>query len=245
MRVSDQPACVLHSAPYRETSVRLEFLTRDHGRIGAIARGAKRPGSALRGLLQPFQPLLVGWSGRGDLVTLHGAEPAGPAWLLSGKALYCGLYMNELLIRLLHRDDPHESVYDSYVMTLATLAPDDAEATLRIFEKRLLDDLGYGLVLDHEAGGRAAIEPGRQYCYDIEQGPLPGPAPCRRGIAVRGASLLALAREQLGSDDLKDIKRLMRAALATHLGDRPLMSRALFRATGPAVVAHEGEPGSD
>jgi DNA repair protein RecO (recombination protein O) len=231
MRISQEPAYVLHHHDYGETSLLLEIFTRRHGRLGVIAKGARRARSPLRAALIPFQPLVMGFSGRGELPTLTAAEPAGAAPAIAGAALFCGLYLNELLLRLLHRHDPHERLFESYSDALGKLGEGrDTEAVLRVFEKRLLEDIGFGLVLDHDVQDGAPLQPGQLYRYLPERGPVPAQAADGEGIAVQGASLLALARECL--DDgaaLREVKHLMRALLARHLGDRPLTSRSLFR----------------
>ncbi|HEX7045085.1 MAG TPA: DNA repair protein RecO [Burkholderiales bacterium] len=248
MREQQQSAFVLHQRNYSETSLLLEVYTRQHGRLGLIAKGARRPSSRLRGVLKPFQPLLIGWSGRGELMVLTGAEPDGPAIELAGKSLYCGFYLNELLVRLLHRHDPHEALYDRYRAALAGLA-DEArhEAVLRVFEKHLLREIGYGLLLERDAEQNAPIEPEAIYDYVLEQGPVrvrhPELAGRLRGVRVRGASLLALAEERLEDGTaLREAKALMRAALAAHLGDKPLQSRRLFQERAPAAAGRSALP---
>lgn len=231
MRVSHELAYVLHHHDYGETSLLLEMFTRRHGRLGVIAKGARRARSPLRTTLIPFQPLVMGFSGRGELSTLTAAEPAGAAPTITGEALFCGLYLNELLLRLLHRHDPHERLFENYSDALGRLGEGrETEAALRVFEKRLLEDIGYGLVLDHEVQNGSPIQPEHHYRYIPERGPVNAHAADGEGIAVQGASLLALAREHL--DDtiaLREAKHLMRALLARHLGERPLTSRGLFR----------------
>jgi DNA repair protein RecO (recombination protein O) len=231
MRINQEPAYVLHHHDYGETSLLLEIFTRRHGRLGLIAKGARRARSPLRAALIPFQPLVVGFSGRGELPTLTGAESAGPAPAIAGESLFCGLYLNELLLRLLHRHDPHERLFERYGEALGRLGEGrDTEAVLRVFEKRLLEDIGFGLVLDHDEHDGAPLQPEQLYRYIPERGPVPAYAADGEGIAIQGASLLALARERL--DDviaLREVKHLIRALLARHLGERPLTSRGLFR----------------
>ncbi len=256
MRVQQQPGFILHQHPYSETSLLLETFTSEHGRMGLLAKGARRPGNRARGYLKPFQPLVLGWSGRGELPVLTSAEPQEPAQELYGEALYCGFYINELLVRLLHRHDPHPGLYDAYRACLAALYPGttnsatapgvalppasmQSEAVLRLFEKRLLAEIGFGLVLDRDIGDNSPIAADTVYDYVPDHGPVrinPERYARGQGIRVHGASLLALARETL--DDpaaLRDAKALMRAALARHLGDKPLRSRELFRR--PSAVA--------
>ena len=231
MRVVQEPAFVLHHHEYGETSLLLEMFTRQHGRVGLIAKGARRARSPLRASLIPFQPLAVSFSGRGDLPALSVAEPLVPAPTLSGSTLFCGLYLNELLLRLLHRHDPHEHLFESYMETLSQLAAGvDTEAVLRVFEKRLLEDIGYGLVLDHDVASGAPLRSEGLYRYQPERGPVSAEMADGQGVAIHGTSLLALAREQLGDENVRrESKRLLRALLARHLGGRPLTSRNLFR----------------
>ncbi len=240
MRVQQQPGWVLHQYPYSETSLLLETFTLEHGRVGLLAKGARRPGNRARGYLKPFQPLVLGWSGRGELPVLTSAEPQEQALELYGEALYCGFYINELLVRLLARHDPHPGLYEAYRACLAGLHPGTTnEATLRLFEKRLLAEIGFGLVLDRDIGDNSPVVAEAVYDYVLDRGPLrinPERYARGQGVRVHGASLLALARDAL--DDpaaLRDAKLLMRAALARHLGDKPLRSRELFRR--PAAVA--------
>jgi DNA repair protein RecO (recombination protein O) len=231
MRVSQEPAYVLHHHDYGETSLLVELFTRQHGRLGLIAKGIRRARSPLRAALIPFQPLAVSFSGRGELPTLTIAEPAAAAPAIAGAALFCGLYLNELLLRLLHRHDPHERLFQSYADALSRLGVgQNPEALLRVFEKRLLEDIGFGLVLDHDVQDGTALQPGQLYRYLPERGPMMAATANGEGIAVHGASLLALACECLEDEAvLGEAKRLMRALLARHLGGRPLTSRDLFR----------------
>lgn len=239
MRVQHEPVFILHTRHFSETSLVLDVFTPRHGRFGLLAKGARRPGNRARGVLKPFQPLLVSWSGRGELPILTGAEGDGRAVALEGQALYCGFYLNELLMRLLHRHDPHESLYGHYRSALFALGEESGhEAVLRVFERRLLADLGYGLVLDHDVSDKLPIEPNVVYDYIPDQGPvrLKNPDLDRvRGVRVRGSTLRALTAESLETPEaLREAKHLMRVALGRHLGDKPLHSRRLF---GPAGAA--------
>ena len=163
-RQENQPAFVLHSHPFRETSLVLEVFTRQHGRVALVARGARRPRSALRGLLMGFQPLTLSWFGKHELRTLHSAEWQGGQPQLQGRALLCGFYLNELLLNLMVRDDPHEQLFDYYQHTLQRLAHEkDHAAILRCFEKHLLQELGYALLLEHEADSGRPIDPSGRY----------------------------------------------------------------------------------
>lgn len=235
MRVTEQPAYVLHHYSYGETSLLLEIFTRDYGRLGILAKGARRARPRARTPLEPFQRLLVGWSGKGELPVLTSVDLDGDPAFLSGEALYCGFYMNELLFRMLHRHDAHEKLFPVYQSSLQALrAGDIAEATLRIFEKRLLQEVGYGLVLDMEIDDTVPIEPGRMYQYLPMRGPMRATEAkeitTEHSVSISGDSLIALARETLTEQQaLREAKDLMRAVLGVHLGGKPLNSRKLFR----------------
>ncbi len=229
-----QSAYILHQRAYRDTSLLLEVFTREHGRVGLVARGARAPRSRIRGLLQPFQPLLLSWSGRGELGTLAGVEPAfdndGSVPRLSGTSLYSGFYLNELLMRLLQRHDPHPELFVAYGEALRTL-PETLQRSLRLFEKQLLESLGYGLLLDHEADSGAPVSASADYIYALESGPVRSHAGATSGLRVSGRSLLSLAADDLSdAQSLSDSKRLMRAALDLYLGGRELKTRGMFAA---------------
>jgi len=147
-RIAEQPAFVLHSYPYRETSLIIDVLSRDHGRIALVAKGAKRPHSALRGVLQTFQPLALSWSGKSEMRTLTGAEWVGGMLPLTGGALLCGFYVNELLVKFCAREDPHPQLFHHYVVTMTRLAHDEPPVqVLRSFERVLLRETGYAMAL--------------------------------------------------------------------------------------------------
>lgn len=230
MRADLIQAYVLHGRAYRETSMLLELFSREHGRVGLVARGARSTRSRLRGVLRPFLPLLVSWSQRGELGTLTGAETDGPVKLAGGAMLAGGFYMNELLMRLLARNDPHPDLYRVYDRALTDLAkPGSAEPALRVFEKRLLAELGYALVLERETDGSPVRADGL-YHYHLEEGPVAVPRIHGDMLGIHGESLLALSRENLESRRaLSETKRLNRAALGRYLGGRPLRSRDLWR----------------
>lgn len=239
-RVSLAPAYILHRRPYRDTSLLLECFTRDHGRVGLVARGARRARSRLPGTLQAFQPLSLSWQGRGDLATLVDAELAGTPARLAGTRLISGLYANELLVRTTRRQDPHPELFGHYTRLVTALAVEaGAEGVLlRLFERDLLTSLGYGLPLGHDAGG-APVQPGIAYRYDPDTGfhPLAGGA---AGRGIDGAVLLGLAAGETGAAGSRAARELMRAALAPHLGERPLYSRGLYRQQLRAADARGG-----
>lgn len=231
-RISLVPAWVLHRRPFRDTSLILELLTAPHGRVPAVARGARGPRTRRGGSLEPFRPLLVSWSGRGEMVTLTGSEPRGPSLTGGGRRLMSMFYVNELLLRLTGRYDPHPELFADYERALAGLAGSgDERPVLRVFEKRLLAALGYGLNLETEAGGDEAVREEAMYEYRLESGPVrlaPGTA---APLAIPGSSLLALAAERLeGPDALGHARELLGAALELYLGGRRLRSREVLRA---------------
>ena len=224
LRAEDQPAFVLHQRPYRETSVLLEVLTRDHGRVGLLARGLRteRPRYP-RGLLSPFVALRLSFAGRGELMTLSGAEPAGTPLALSGQALLGGLYVNELLVRLLQRHDPHPDLLVRYAQLLEELAGGaELDWSLRRFERDLLGSLGFAPLLTEVAGHAGPVHAEQGYSYDPERGPVPygeRPVPPR----VSGKALLALAEDAVPELELRrELRSLMRAVLRHHLGGREL-----------------------
>lgn len=223
-RVTLEPAYLLSRRPYQDSSLLLEAYTRGHGRVGLVARGARSAKSKLRGLLQPFAPLLLSWSAAGELGTLHGAEAAGPPLALGGERVFYGWYLNELLMRLLQRQDPHPALFEAYALAAQQL-PGEAEAAqdaLRVFEKVLLAEIGYGLLLPDTLAAE------RRYRYDPERGPLP--AAVDEPGAYAGASLIALRDEQLATPAARaDARRLLRAAIAAQLGGRPLQTPRLLR----------------
>jgi len=232
----DEPAFVLHSYPFRETSLILDVFSRQYGRLAIVARGARRPKSSLRGVLMNFQPLLLSWFGKGEVRTLHSAEWQGGQPYLQGTALMCGFYLNELLLNLLARDDPHEQLFDYYRATLHRLAHEtDHAATLRCFEKHLLQELGYALALDREAGSDKAIQPELCYRYAVERGPLPddsGPddGEVQTGLPVLGKTLLDMAADDYADPvSAQQSKQLMRILLNHHLGGKILHTRELIK----------------
>ncbi len=231
----DLHACfVLHARPYSNTSLLVEFFSERAGRMPAIARGARARHSKIRGILQPFVRLLAGFGGRGEVSTLMSVEARDDGVRLSGQALYCGFYLNELLMRLLQRGDPHEDLFSDYQTALTELsACVDIEPCLRRFEMRLLAGLGYGLCLDTEAVSGEAVRPDRYYRYEIEKGAVIQKAGARSAEDIQGKTLLALARGHgLAGAEQKEARRLMRRILSHYLGHRPLKSRELFRPVG-------------
>lgn len=222
---------VLHRREYRNTSLLVEVFATDSGRFPAIARGAKGSRSVPASLLQPFQPVWLGWIGQGEVKTLRSAEAAGPALELDSKALVCGFYLNELLMRLLGRNDPHEGLFGPYAEALTWLARGaDPAQGLRRFELLLLRELGYGPLLEAEADSGVPIRANRRYDYELERGPIPLPLNGGGTGLVSGRTLLGLASgEALGPQESREARELLRRLLGRYLGERPLKSRELFR----------------
>ena len=230
-RIDAEPGFVLHTYPYSETSLIADAFTRRHGRVALLARGARRPRSSLRGLLIGFQPLALGWSGRGEVRTLMRAEWVGGMPLPNGEALVCGFYLNELIIRLLAREDPHERLYDEYSAALAALAADaPLAATLRRFEKELMRETGYALRLDRDVNTGAPIEHTAHYTYDPERGPIRLSSGQSGALVVGGQALIDLAADDFTNPStLVEIKQLMRTLIHHRLDARPLLSRQMMR----------------
>ncbi|MEQ1532107.1 MAG: DNA repair protein RecO [Sideroxydans sp.] len=230
-RIQDELSFVLHNYPFRETSLVIEVFSRQHGRVPLVARGARRPRSVLRGLLMSFQPLNLSWFGKHELRTLHSAEWQGGQPQLQGTALLCGFYLNELILNLMARDDPHPSLFDYYQQTLQRLAQEaDHALTLRCFEKHMLQALGYALSLEHEAGSDEPIVPTQTYRYILEQGAILETPSVTQGMSIAGKTLLDMA-----ADDYRDVnsarqsKQLIRMLLDYYLAGKPLHTRELMR----------------
>jgi DNA repair protein RecO (recombination protein O) len=226
-----QPAYVLHTYPYRETSLIVEAYAREQGRVALVARGARRPKSVLRGVLLPFQPLLLSWTGKKELRTLTSAEWRGGYAPLRGRPLICGFYLNELLIKLLARDDPHEELFAAYESTLESLAGgSDAAALLRRFEITLLRELGYAVILDRDVERDEPVARERSYVYVVERGPVSGVSAQRNGVELSGQTLIDMQSGSFESASTQqESKALMRALINYCLGKQVLHTRQLLR----------------
>lgn len=244
---------VLHSYPYRETSLIVQVWTEKSGRFAAVAKGARRPKSATRGVLVPFQALAFTWFGRGEVKTLKTAEPAGAALPLAGASLLSAFYLNELLLKLIHRDDPHERLWGIYDEAISALRdrsrraagvpglvasepgvgePRAIEPVLRRFELAMLRELGYAVELGRDAANGAAIDPGRDYWYVMERGPVPAEGTAQRSDAVRLSGLTLVHLEQGHFDDARtaaQAKGLMRMLIHHCLNGQELTTRAIVR----------------
>ncbi|WP_297808657.1 DNA repair protein RecO [uncultured Methylophaga sp.] len=221
-------AFVLHHRPYRETSLLVDVLSRDYGRVSLVARGQRQSKKRKQSVMQPFQPLWLNWFGYGELVTLQQVEAAEAGYRLLGNASLCGLYLNELLVKLLPLHEAEPELFDSYRQTLRALqGQDDPQLILRLFEKQLLAQLGYGLQLDVDAGSGQPLNDALNYRYQPDSGPYQADAEAT--MTISGRSLRHL-REEQGFDEqsLKQIKTLMRTVINYYLGGRPLHSRQLF-----------------
>jgi DNA repair protein RecO (recombination protein O) len=229
-RADHQPGFVLHTYAYKETSLIVEAFTRAFGRVALLARGARRPRSAMRGVLLSFHPLRLGWSASTELGTLISAEWSGALQPLAGRGLMCGFYLNELLLRLVPRDDPHEDLFDFYAQALGELSAGvDQASVLRGFEKRLLAELGYAPLLEREAATGAPIEPGRRYAYEPERGPMPL-RDASSDLTVSGQTLLDLAADDYGRPETRDEARLLlRALIGQRLHGQVLHTRSVLR----------------
>jgi DNA repair protein RecO (recombination protein O) len=230
MLIEQQPAFVLHSRPYRETSLLLECLTRDHGRIGVIARGVRsQRGRLQRSQLEPFQPLVLDLLLRGELATLRGAESTAMPFRLMGDASLAGLYINELVVRLTERQDPHPLLFDAYAQTLARLAEGGSLAWhLRRFERDLLATLGYALQLDLDADTGEPLQPGELYVYRSEHGAVRCKA--NEPQALRGSDLLALHEDRMpDAQGLHALRGMMRELIRFHLGGVELRAWRVLR----------------
>lgn len=228
LRLSGEPAFVLHRRQYSESSLLLELYTAGQGRIGVLARGARGHQSALPALLQPFQPLRIDGAGRGELLRLVAADIAGPAIPLAGQAALAGLYVNELMVRLCPRADPHPRLFGRYEQVMRRIAdPSSMAWELRRFERDLLEELGYGGDYVHDAAG-APIEGGLRYRLEAHSG-LFGIAEGEDGIS--GSALLALALDQSPSvAELRELRKVLRQLIAAQLDGEPLKSWALWSA---------------
>ncbi len=232
MKVELTPCFILHSRPYLESSLILDVFSREHGRLHLIAKGAKREKSRFSGLLQPYQRLLMAWRGKSELMTLTDVEADIEAYELQNARLIAGFYVNELLLRLLHQYESHSELFDLYGKAIFDLSGlENVDTILRIFEKGLLQSLGYGLVLDHEIHDGQAIAANKNYYYLIDAGPVKEAPATGDYVEISGNSLLALAKGILENrQELEETKRLMRFILQHHLGSKPLSSRVLYKA---------------
>ena len=236
--VNTQIAYILHKRAYRETSSILDVLTKDYGRVSLMARGCRGARSKIAGNLLLFTPLVVSWQGKGSLPYLKSIERADlKAPVLKGKSLLSAMYINELLVYFLHKNDAQEAIFEHYHHSLYRLESDGLEIALRQFEVKLLELLGFGLNLHAEADTGEVIRADAVYDYHLEHGPVLSTNNDNRSNLlpkVSGACLLALASEsyQILSENklyLAELKHLMRFVIGHHLGNKKLKSRELFK----------------
>lgn len=239
-RIENEACFVLHRRDFRNTSLILEVFSANHGRVAMVAKGARRPKSPTNALLQAFQPLLISWSGKGDLYTLTNAEAANFVKPLAGASYASAYYLTELIFRLLKHNDVHETLFALYAKALITLRETESdsqasEISLRLFEKNLLQELGYGLVLDHDVNSGDPVVAEHHYHYNFEHGPVLCVAESiPNGPKLSGRSLIALENESFDNVEiLRDCKRLMRSVLQGYIGDKPLQSRMLYNHRSP------------
>jgi len=227
-RQDSQAVYVLHTFPFKETSLVVELFARNFGRVATTAKGARRPRSAMRGMLQSFQPLTATWSGKLELKTLHSLEWGGGLLMLQGEALMCGFYLNELLLRLLPREDPHEALFEYYSATLKTLTTtQDLATTLRRFELKLLQELGYAIPLLLDENDEIVMSD-RDYRYEAEYGAC-AISTTKNGVQLSGNTLIDMAKDSYSNVQTQmQSKQLMRYLLAHYLGDKPLHTRQLL-----------------
>jgi len=226
------PCFILHHRPYRETSLLLDTFSLQYGRVNLMAKGVKRTRNNQALLLQPAKKLSIAWSMRSDMGTLTAVEAGAEQPNLIGRRLVSCFYLNELLVRMLHKHEPHPELFNKYEESLSQLSSDVPEdQVLRLFEIRLLQTLGYGLVLDHEIGTTEPIQTARRYFYQIDYGPLHDRPENARSIQVSGKTLLALHAEDVWDEEIaSEAKLLLRTILATYTGPKPFASRELYKA---------------
>lgn len=238
--VALEPAFILHRRPYRDTSLLLDVFTQTHGRISLIARGVRGPRSKLQSLLQPFVPLLISWQGKSELMFFISAEVNGSYPSLKGDSLLSAFYLNELLVRVLQKEDPHPVLFSHYKITLIHLQNHFAEKTLRLFEKKCLEELGYGLQFEEDFSTKKALMADHHYQFYPDK----GFAQCKKdqleGLIFSGKSLLDFKKEAWNdATSLLDAKRLMRFAFSALLGVDLLHSRQLFSYKKPKIKSDD------
>jgi len=220
-----QPAFILQHRRYRETSLIMDVLTRDFGRISVLAKGVRRARSKTAGLLQPFIPLAISYVGKAELKILTDVEITQPYLELKGAAFYCGYYINELIGCFLHQYDPHPELFSHYGYCLiGLLDPTKTEAALRNFELHLINNAGYGVQLDHDFQNKRPVEPLKKYLFDVERGPIEAENGSFSGKALCAISL----REFTDPQVLSEAKRLMRVVIDFYLQGKPLKSRTMM-----------------
>lgn len=222
-------AFVLHRKPYRETSSLVYLFTQQHGKLSCVAKGVQRPNNQWRGLLQPFVPIQVSLSGRGELKNLTQVDASGSVVSLSGNRSFCAFYVNELLSRCLLNNEAMPLVFEAYVDTLAALKDQNIEVTLREFEWCLLEELGYGIDFSHEASSGRPITSAQRYEFRVEEGFNPSENALGTSLMFSGDAILRMQERKWDNDTLNAAKQIFRVALKSIIGDKPLKSKELFR----------------
>ena len=231
MKVELHPCFILHQRPYRETSLILDVFSREEGRVPLVAKGVRNKKSKTRSLMQIYQKLLISWSSRGEMGTLTDIETLGDINHIYGKCLFTAFYMNELLTRLLHSHVPYPDLFDHYEEAISNISDKNEENVLRMFEKRMIDSLGYGLILDHDVVSGDEIHEGKQYYYKFDQGPTLVKPEQGNYLEISGKALISLRQNNLrGQETLKEAKRLLQPVIRQHIGPKPLKSRELYKA---------------
>jgi len=220
-----QPGYLLQHWPYRETSLIIDVLTRDFGRVSILAKGVRKSGSKTAAVLRPFLPLQISYRGKAELKTLTYVEPVQVSSPLQGVPLYCGFYVNELIGHFLHKFDPHPEVFQLYRECLAQLSENlEIERILRIFELNLLISVGYGLPLDFDERHKKPVSASKKYFFNADCGPVEA-----EDGDIAGQTLLALhTRTFTDSETLAAAKKFMRMVIDFHLQGKPLKSRAVI-----------------
>jgi DNA repair protein RecO (recombination protein O) len=242
MKHHQEPGYVLHTRPYTESSLLIDVFCRQFGRFMLLAKGARRQKSGMRGVLMPFQPLLMSWSGKGQLPILTSVETQGFVNGLAGTHLHAGYYINELVLKLLHRFDEHKNLYDAYDATVYALTQEkDANALLRVFEKKLLQEIGFGIILDHDVETGKAIERKARYRYMPQFGPVASDSSEDSDLEVSGQTLIAFQNEEFEtSESMQQARMLTRNLIYQQLGGRELRSRKVMK----QIVRYQRKPNS-
>ena len=231
MRVNHQPAYVLHTRPWSETSLLVDVFTREHGRFRLLAKGARRQKTGQRALLQPFQPLIISWTARRSLGTLTGVEMRMNFPRLRAQHLASAYYMSELLFKFLHAYDAHESLFEAYDEAIEQLCEtQEPESVLRSFECSLLSEVGYGLQLEHDAGSLEPIDLNARYYYYPEKGPIEvREHDSQEGLTISGRTLQALSNKLFDNHQVqKESKQLLRMLLTRQLRGREFNTRSVY-----------------
>lgn len=231
MKVEFTLCFIIHSRPYLESSLLLDVFSKQYGRLDILAKGIRRRKSPFSGRLQPYQRLLMSWVGRSELMTLTDVEIDCDTYQISGEKIILGFYINELISRLLHRHDPHPELFTLYEQTISGFSStQNSHVILRIFEKGLLESLGYGLSLKHDINDGQLIEASKRYYYTCDKGPTKYMPATNDYVKISGNSLLSLLNCTLTENvELEEVKHLMRFILQKYLGDKPLSSKALYK----------------